>query len=212
MLIGAFGLAVLAGLWPVALAAILTFLDRAPPLRSAWAYLAGAGVVIAISTVAFLCGLSAAGATPRKRPGLSAGVTLALGLLMLVFAYIAARWQPRGREGQRRPRGTGARAAFALGFVMWLPSPVYLAALKRISDGGFGVVKTAAYSTVAALLLLWIIEMPVALYLFSPAAARRLHAVDRWMKRHGRAAVVVLSGVVGVFLSVEGVVRLIRAG
>jgi hypothetical protein len=202
-------MALLAGLWPVGLAVILTYLDRAPPLRHAWAHLAGAVVVEAIATVVVLVSLSTSGATPRQHTARSAGVTLTLGLLALAFAVVVWRWRPRKRT-VRRPRpaagpATGPRAAFLLGLLMWLPSPVYLAALKKISDAGAGVVTTTISSAIALVLLLWILELPIALYLMSPVTAQpRLHAVSGWLSGHGRVLVAAVAAGLGLVLTVEG--------
>ncbi len=218
-LLFAFGLALLAGLWPVGLAAILAYLDRAPPLRHAYAYLAGAAVTVSAATVLVLFGLSAVGATPHRNARLSGGVTLALGLLACAFAL--ALWRRRPAPGRRpvpaRPAslgrsrtGQGALAAFALGLVMWLPSPVYLAAVKSINDSGSGTVATALSSILAIILLLWIVEIPIVCYLISPVTTRRwLHTVNGWLIRQGRALVAVVIALVGLALTVAGVARLL---
>jgi hypothetical protein len=210
-----FGLALAAGLWPVGLTAILAYLDRGPPLRAAYAYLAGALVMVALVTVVALAGLSALDAAPRDRASLDGGVTLALGVLALALAAALWWWLPRPHhppvrtpERDRRP---GARAAFALGFAMWLPSPVYLAALKAIKDTGAGTTAIALSAVVAVVLFLWIVEVPILCYLVAPATTgRRLGAANRWLRRNGRAIVVLLTGAIGVALTVEGLARLLH--
>jgi hypothetical protein len=205
----AFGLALAAGLWPVGLTAILAYLDHAPPLRNAYAYLAGALVMVGAVTVLAVVGLSALDTAPRHHATLSGGVTLALGVLALAFAVMLWRRAPRPPRRTERHRA-GAGGAFLVGFAMWIPSPVYLAALKAIKDTGAGTAEIALSSVLAVVVFLWIIEVPIVCYLIAPAATGRwLGAVNRWLRRNGRAIVVALTAGIGVALTVEGVARLV---
>ena len=204
-------LALLSGLWPVGLAAMVAYLNR-PPLRFAIAYLAGAAIVEGTCTALFLTALSVANVTPEENTR-DGSVTLALGVLMIAFAAWVWRLPPRPPRavdaGGERRRSPSPFAALAVGLLMWLPSPTYLAGLKQISDAGLSTTATALYGCLAVLCVLWIIEIPLILFVVRREATQRhLVQVDRWTRENGRALLVGLTGAIGVVLAVQGITTL----
>jgi hypothetical protein len=198
----------------VGLAAIAAYLDR-PLLRYAFAFVAGAALASSAGTAAVLIGLGASGFT-RQRPTRSGWFYIVVGVLMLAFsALIVLRLRRRvtkgGAEGKRASRiQEGPLAvAFGLGFVMWLPSPTYVAALKEINDTHSGWALTTVYGAVAVILVLWIIEIPIIFFLLYRETARHhLGTANGWIKEHGRTLLAVLTAVGGVGLLVKGILQL----
>jgi hypothetical protein len=201
-------------LWPVGLAAIAAYLDR-PLLRYAFAYLAGAALAESASSAVVLVGLGAAGFT-RQRPTRSGWLYVAIGLLILAFAavvYLRSRRRsrkdkPEDKQNKRIHEGRVA-VAFGLGLVMWLPSPTYLAALKQIQDTHSGWALTTLYAAVAVVLVLWILEIPVILFLlFREPARRHLGTTNAWLKQHGVALLAALTAVAGAGILIKGIIQL----
>jgi hypothetical protein len=203
-------------LWPVGLAAIAAYLDR-PLLRYAFAYLAGAALAESAASAVVLIGLGAAGFS-RQRPTRSGWLYVALGVLILAFAavvYLRSR-RPRKRKDKgdekqdTRIREGRVAVAFGLGLVMWLPSPTYLAALKQIQDTHSGWALTTVYAGIAVILVLWILEIPVILFLlFREPAGRHLTTTNAWLKEHGVALLAGLTAVAGVGILLKGILQLV---
>jgi hypothetical protein len=210
----AFGLALLSGLWPVGLAVIAAYLDR-PVLRYAFAYLSGAALAESAASAVVLFGLSAAGFT-RERPTRSGWFYVAIGVLMLAFAavvYLRSRRRPKkGKSDDKqeaRIREGRVAVAFGLGLVMWLPSPTYLAALKLIQDTHSGWALTTVYAGIAVILVLWILEIPIIIFLlFRETARHHLGVTNAWLKVHGVAVLAALTAVTGVAVLLKGVLQL----
>jgi hypothetical protein len=198
----------------VGLAAIAAYLDR-PLLRYAFAYVAGAALAEGAGTAVVLISLGAAGFT-HQRPTRSGWFYVAIGLLMLVFAaLIVVRSRRRSGKGgaadKRDSRLHEGRlaVAFGLGVVMWLPSPTYLAALKEINDTHSGWALTTVYAAVCVILVLWILEIPIILFLIYRETARHhLGTVNGWIKEHGRTLLAVLTAVGGVGILIKGILQL----
>jgi cytochrome c biogenesis protein CcdA len=204
----------------VGLAAIAAFLDR-PLLRYAFAYLSGAALAESAASAVVLLGLGAAGFT-RQRPTRSGWFYVAIGILMLAFAaviYLRSRRPRRHKDKDKDKNGQDKQdarihegrvaVAFGLGLVMWLPSPTYLAALKQIQDTHSGWELTTVYAAIAVILVLWILEIPIILFLlFRETARRQLGVTNAWLKEHGVALLAALTAVTGVAILVKGVIQL----
>lgn len=198
------------------MAAIAAYLDR-PLLRYAFAYLAGAALAESAASAVVLLGLGAAGFT-RQRPTRSGWFYVAIGALILAFAavvYLRSR-RPR-KEKEKSEDKQDARihegrvaVAFGLGLVMWLPSPTYLAALKQIQDTHSGWELTTVYAAIAVLLVLWILEIPIILFLlFREPARHHLGTTNAWLKQHGVALLAALTAVGGVGILIKGITQLV---
>jgi hypothetical protein len=198
----------------VGLAAIAALLDR-PLLRYAFAYLSGAALAESAASAVVLLGLGAAGFT-RQRPTRSGWFYVAIGGLMLAFAgavYVRSRRRPRKDEADdkqtTRIHEGRVAVAFGAGLVMWLPSPTYLAALKQIQDTHSGWELTTLYAGIAVILVLWILEIPIILFLlFRETARHHLGVTNAWLKEHGVALLAALTAVTGVAILVKGILLL----
>jgi threonine/homoserine/homoserine lactone efflux protein len=162
----------------------------------------------------FLLGLGAAGLT-RQRPTRSGWVDVAIGSLMVAFAVglmVRDRRRPKRESEQevRRVREGRVVVAFGLGVVMWLPSPTFLAALKQIHDTHSGWALTTLYAGIAVILVLWILEIPIILFLlFREPARAQLSRTNSWVRRHGTALLAWLTGAFGVVVALNGVTKLV---
>ena len=136
-------------------------------------------------------------------------------LLMVLFAValvVRDRRRPKRESEQedRRVREGRVTVAFGLGLVMWLPSPTFLAALKQINDLHAGWELTTLYTAIAVILVLWILEIPIILFLlFREPARAQLSRTNTWVRRHGTALLAWLTGAFGVVVAVSGVTKLV---
>jgi hypothetical protein len=190
------------------------YLDR-PLLRYAVAYLAGAALAESTASAVVLVGLGAAGFT-RDRPTRSGWFYFAIGVLMLAFAgviYLRSRRPRKTKSDEKqdaRVREGRVAVAFGLGLVMWLPSPTYLAALKLIQDTHSGWALTTVYAGIAVILVLWILEIPIILFLlFREPAQRHLGTANGWLTEHGVALLAALTAFGGVGITLKGILQLV---
>ena len=99
-----------------------------------------------------------------------------------------------------------ARWAFALGIAMYLPSPLYLAAIKQIADtGGVTAGNIAAILICAACVMLFV-EVPLVWLLLAPdGLADRLDRLQAAIVRSSWTIGAALAGVAGAYLLVSGI-------
>jgi hypothetical protein len=208
-------LALAAALYPPALLVLLLLTGGPRPRPLVGAYLAGAALV---TTGVGLLGLALSdgtGVTVQHNRQASGAVYLVLGLLLLplaAFAWRRGKRPPRehgdgGRLTEWAHRATSSRRwAFALGTLMYLPSPLYLLAIKAISDSGDAAASNVLAVLVCAVCVLLFVEVPfVALYLRPTAVASGLRRVHDWLLRNSwnLAAAFALAG--AIYAIVKGV-------
>ena len=69
---------------------------------------------------------------------------------------------------------------------------------------------TTLYAAVAVILVLWILEIPIILFLlFREPAGRHLSATNAWLKEHGVALLAGLTAVAGVGILLKGILQLV---
>src|SRR5262245_6694965 len=165
-------------------------------MRLAFAYFGGAATVTLGSGAAILVALRGSGLTERQHPTPSAGMELFLGVALLVVAVWMARHRvPAGArrsgrsEASEPPRevegpdgvdvqaskvaGTGrhtsrAGALFLLGLITYLPSLLYVGAIKHLVDADLGGGITVLALFVFTVLVLQMVELPIILRLLAP--------------------------------------------
>jgi Sap-like sulfolipid-1-addressing protein len=207
-LAAAIPLALVAGFSPTAVAVLIFYLGGEAPRRTLFAFLTGAAITTGLVAAAGIVILQGTGTVPRRHRSPSAALDLLLGAAMLVLAAVLARRPPRTRPPKQRRRDP--RGAFLLGLLLYTPSLFYLAALKQIADADARVVATAVSTLIVVALVLVSVEVPIALYLLAPdRTMRQLGALNGWMRRHSRTALVGAAAAAGVYLVVRGVARLI---
>lgn len=211
---------------PTLVAATTLMLLSGRPKRLMAGYLLGAYTMSITIGLVIVFALPNSGVVDTTKQTISPGIDIALGLVLLVVAFVLAtdRDQPvaeRRRERKARkpdkgpPRwqraldGGSPRVTFAVGALLTLPGVSYLAALTQINKIGSDTAETVLLVLLTNLIMLAIIEIPLIGYVLRPDATPR--AVERakaWIGRHTRKAVVVGASVIGVVLVVKGLAQL----
>ena len=202
-------LALAAALYPPALLVLLLLTGGPRPRPLVGADLAGAALVTAGAGLLGLALADGTGVTVQHSRHASGAVYLGLGLLLLgvaAFAWRRGKRPPRehgdggGRLTEWAHRATSSRRwAFALGTLMYLPSPLYLLAIKAVADSGDAAASNVLAVLVCAVCVLLFVEVPfIALYLRPAAVAGGLRRVHDWLLRNSwnLAAACALAGAI----------------
>jgi hypothetical protein len=191
-------LALAAALYPPALLVLLLFMGGREPRRLVATYLVGAATVTVGAGLLGLALLRGAGLTSRHSHTASGGVYLVLGLVLLAAAAWA--WAHRTRDqGERAEPGAPGRLAewsqralarrrwaFVLGLAMFLPSPLYLLAVKDIADSGDPTASQVLAVVICAIAVMLFVEIPLIGMLVWPAAvAAGIERLYGWLARNG---------------------------
>lgn len=223
----ALALAFAASIYPPAVVAVIA-LGRGDQVRSRVLAFVVAALLItyAIGTILLFL-LEDVGATGSHHLTPSAALDLALGVLLLALAVRLRRKQLAQQREKKLGTSTGdttkqgtskierylesRRLAFVLGITLYvLPSPIYIAAVKEISDASLSTGGKLVALLVTVAVMLWLIELPMfALVLFPARASSSLEQINAWFTRNGRLLAVIACAGAGTYLSVKGLVNLI---
>jgi hypothetical protein len=209
------------------LAAVTVMLFLPSPKRLLLGYLAGA--LLTSLTIGFLVVfvVDDASATSTAENSVSPSIDVALGLILLLVAYVLRgghdqrlkerRKAKKGNAGEEAEKsaskveqllGRGsARVTFALGVVLTLPGVSYLAALRDLQELGYGTVAEILVIVGFNLMLLILLEVPLAGYFFAPE--RTVVEVQRfraWLTRSGRRIAIVAAAGLGALLIARGLI------
>ncbi len=207
------------------LAAVTVMLFLPSPKRLLLGYLAGA--LLTSITIGFLVVfvVGDASATSTAENSVSPAIDVALGLILLLVAYVLRGGHDQRLKERRRARkgdadaeaeksaskveqllGRGsARVTFALGVVLTLPGVSYLVALRDLQELGYGPVGEILVIVGFNLMLLILLEVPLAGYYLAPE--RTVVEVQRfraWLTRSGRRIAIVGAAALGALLIVRG--------
>jgi hypothetical protein len=217
MLLEAIPLALISSLYPLGLGALLLLLQAPRPRPRAVVFLVGA--VLCTLSIGLAVVFVLRGAQLQESGNASAryGLRLAIGVLLLVAAWVVAHRPPRPRKGSDQPSrinravaGSGLIAVFLVGVAMYTPSPTYLTALQVVGTTKMSTAATVGWVVLVVFLVLITIEVPIAAFLFSPDwATRKLGAFDGWLRRNGRTLLIVVLAVLGVWEVIDGVIGLV---
>jgi Sap, sulfolipid-1-addressing protein len=162
----------------------------------------------------------------------SAGLDLALGLILLligglvmtgVLAHVWARRprsaKPAGKKrkfgadwAQRALRESHLGVAFLVGFICGLPGAAYLAALHNLTTGKFSATTEVLAIIVFMIIAFLLIIVPWVLLLVRPdGTANLLRRAMAWVTGHAMALIAWVCLLLGIFLTVSGLIRLITA-
>jgi hypothetical protein len=216
-----------AAIYPTLLAAVVLLLSQPRPVRLLGAYLAG-GMIISIglglAIVAALQDSHAVGGS-RSAPSWVADVVVG-GLALLVAVALATRADVRlraRRAGKREPppeqtdrepwsqrilaRGS-VPLVFAAGLLINVPGAAYLIALKDIAAGDHPTGAVVFQVVLFNLIMFLLAEIPLVGLLVAPERTGALVArLDAWVSAHSRQIAAAVSGAIGVFLVVRGIVH-----
>jgi hypothetical protein len=215
-------LALGAAVYPPALLVLLLFTSRPEPRPRVLAYFAGAALLTLGAGLFALGLLSGAGLTAQDSRSASACVYLVVGLLLLAVADWAWRQQARERGEAAGAIRTGRLAewsehaatsrswAFFLGLVMFLPSPMYLLAVKGIADSGDSTPSKMLAVAICAIGVLLFVEVTlVAMFIVPGGVASGLGRVHGWLGRNGWTLVAALGLIGGIYAIVKGIDALV---
>lgn len=182
--------------------------------RTARAFAAGAIVTL----VAFVCVLVVFGQSISlpKAPHLDAALDVAIGLLLMALALYLHSREPKEKSEKPTRGEMDSRAAYAFGTVSMATNFTTLAlivpAAKEIAASHVDPAERAVVALVLVLLASIPVWLPLALTAIAPGPALRgLKAFGDFIQRSGRLASVILVGLVGAFLVVRGIARLLGA-
>ncbi|MGC1800503.1 MAG: GAP family protein [Solirubrobacterales bacterium] len=208
------------------LAAVAVMLFLPSPKRLLVGYLLG-GLLVGL-TIGFVIvfAVHQSSATSTSQNSISPAMDIALGLLLLVVAYVLrGERMERRRERKKKEKegvekspsrvervlGKGsARITFLVGMVLTLPGVAYLAALHELDDLNYGTVPTILVILGFNVMLLIVLEIPLVGYVFAPD--RTVVAVQNftaWLSRNGFKAGIYAAAGLGVLLIARGVIELL---
>ena len=203
---------------------IMLFLPN--PKRLLIGYLLG-GLLVSL-TIGFVIvfAVHQSGATSTTQNSISPATDIALGVLLLVAAYVLrSERMERRRERKKKEKegvekgpsrvervlGKGsARITFLVGMALTLPGVSYLAALHELDKLNYSVPVTILVILGFNVMLLILLEIPLVGYVLAPE--RTVVAVQdfrAWLTKNGlKAGIYVLAGL-GALLIVRGVIELL---
>jgi len=208
----AFSIALAASIYPPAVAAVIA-LGRGTDVRlRVLLFVLAALVTVYVEGAIILLVFGSVDASSGTKLSISAGLSIAIGLVALYVAWRLAHPgppKPKTKGPSRTDRYLeNRRLVMVLGVTLYiLPSPVYLAAIKAVADTNISTTQQLAYLAAVVIVMLWLIEVPMAILLAAPArGSAMLESINAWFRRHGRTVAVVAAAAAGVYLIVVGIV------
>jgi hypothetical protein len=204
------------------LAAVAVMLFLPNPRRLLLGYLLG-GLLVSL-TIGFVIVFVVhhSGATSTTQNSISPGMDIALGLILLVVAYVL-RSDRMARRRERKKKEEvkkgpfrverfldrdSARFTFLVGVVLTLPGVSYLAALHELDNRNYGTVPTILVILGFNAMILLLLEIPLIAYLVAPE--RTVVAVQNfreWLSKNGLRAGIYVAAGLGVVLIARGVIE-----
>ena len=207
------------------LAAVAVMLFLPNPRRLLLGYLLG-GLLVSL-TIGFVIVFVVhhSGATSTTQNSISPGMDIALGLILLVVAYVLRsdrmeRRRERKKEEEEEEVKKGpfrverfldrgsVRFTFLVGVVLTLPGVAYLSALHKLDNLNYGTVPTILIILGFNAMILLLLEIPLIGYLVAPE--RTVVAVQDfrgWLSRNGLRAGIYVAAGLGVLLIARGVIE-----
>ena len=206
------------------LAAVTVMLFLPNPKRLLLGYLLG-GLLVSL-TIGFVIVFAVhhSGATSTSQNSISPAMDIALGLILLVVAYVL-RSERMERRRQRKKKekegvekgpsrvervlGRGSpRVTFLVGVVLTLPGVSYLAALHDLDNLNYGTVPTILVILGFNAMLLLLLEIPLIGYVFAPErTVVEVQNFRGWLSKNGLKAGIYVASGLGLLLIVRGVVE-----
>jgi hypothetical protein len=212
MLVQAAGLALLAALSPTALLITAVYLGSARPRMTAAFYLFGALVMSLVTGIVILVILRNAGLSLPTERTPRYGVRLALGIILVVSAFVLNRRRQRDRTKDkpgfvaRMAARPAPLTAFAVGLILFAPGVTFLAALQVIATAHAKLGLTALSVLVVVVLNVLLVWVPYVFYLLAPeVTSRHLTGFNAWLRANGSTIVVWVLVVVGAIMVGNGI-------
>jgi hypothetical protein len=225
-----FALALLAGLNPKLLALDLLLIENRRP-RAMFLWLLVGGLTVGV-TIGLLDVLVFHLNAINHQGSVSAGVDLALGLLLLAAGALVATGRLHGRRkapvplGERQPGKPKKKEqkdslaqrllaeprlglAVLVGAVIGIPGASYLTALHHLVAGNYSTATQVIAVFVFVFIAFWLIIIPFAFLELRPETTKaRLKSGQVWLLSHAKELMVTIALILGTYLTVTGLVRL----
>ena len=156
------------------------------------------------------------GATSQQQRSVSSALYIAAGAALLLLAVRLRHPGPAKPKKEPGPSKTeryleSRRLVLLLGVILYVaPSPIYVGAVKAIADTNVSTGQELLYLAVTALIMLWMIEIPMLMLLAFPrGASAALERINDWFARNGRLVAIIAAAGAGAYLLVLGLVELL---
>ena len=220
-----FALAFSAALNPKLLAIDLLLIENARP-RAMFANILAGGMSIGIA-IGLVDVLVIRADAIKKQASVSAGVDLAIGVILLVIGgLVAANWPlrhrkpaPEGAPAKRKRKKNGwaqklreprLGLAFGIGAIVGLPGASYITALHNLVAGKYSTATQVVAVFVFVIIEFLLIIIPWAcLELWPQRTAAALRGSQTWLSAHARALLAWTALILGVYLVISALVRLL---
>jgi hypothetical protein len=217
MPVEAIPLALVASLYPFGLAALVLLFGANRPRPRSVVFLTGAAACLLVVGLLCVFVLREAALDDSSNNSARYGFRVALGIVFLVGALVLARRPVKPKKPDDQPSrvsravsGSGLPAVFLLGVALYTPSPTYLAALNSVGSTEMSASATAAWVVLVVVLVLITIEVPILLYFVAPEwTVPKLHVLNQRLDRNGRAVLVWVLLVLGVWEIAAGLAGLL---
>lgn len=170
--------------------------------------------------------LQDSGAVDTTKDKISPAADIALGLILLVVAFVLHSGRHEERAKRRKEKKAGqeektprwrefmskgrARDTFVVGALLTLPGASYLAGLGEISKQDLNTPTTVLCVIGVNLVMLAILEVPLLGYTFAPDWTRKtLQHVKEVLTRNGERILYIVALVMGLALVLRGLVQLL---
>jgi hypothetical protein len=221
-----FALAFTAALNPKLLALDLLLIENRRPRAMFLCVLLG-GMTVAL-TIGLLDVLTIHGDVVKSQGKASAGVDLALGLLLLAAGGLLATGRLHGRQRTPVPAGTGPEKpekkdgwaqrvlaeprlglAMLVGALVGLPGASYLTALHHLITGKYSTATQVTAVVVFVVIEFLLIIIPYAFLELRPEATKaRLKRVHDWLLGHALQLMAGIALALGAYLTISALIRL----
>ena len=207
-------LAIGSAFYPLYLAVVIVAFATESPSRVLLGYLVGGSISLMTVGIAVVLAFSGTSFADSSHDTAPAGLTIAIGLLLLVAAFVLRRWKPPHKEGSGRTErmiGSGrAPVAAVAGLLMnAVPGPFYVIGLKDITVGDYTTAQEIALVAVFNVFQLSLIWLPLVGGKISPERTARIAGrFEAWLARNGQRILMLGCAAFGVYLVVRGVFQI----
>lgn len=209
----------------VAATTVMLLLDKPAGLMAG--YLLGAYTASITLGLVIVFSLSNTSAANTTQDTLSPAVDIGLGAVAIAIAFVLSTGRDQGIKERRQARKAAKpdkgpprwqrelskgspRTTFVVGALLTLPGASYLAGLDQIHKLKYSTTVTVLLVLGFNLVMLWLLEVPLASFLISPEWTPR--AIDRakaWVTRHAHTFAARGSAAIGALLVIKGIVGLV---